>query len=236
MKKRLFVLTALFALVALVGVGLFARTAHTPSAHATAAPVAVVHMSGPSASADLVAQDGDVTTEVNLNVVDLRSQTPPGRPTAGRVMDYLLVSEFNSATGELYFNAAGSLTPAPGFQIDSTGLTAAHLSPMTVSVQPVDEFGNPTLPAFDITLEVNWTGVGPIVDELSTSHVLIPHELNFTAHFSGASRDAMATGAFSYISPRTNSLVDATTASTMFARLANSRLATITVQHAPFPG
>jgi len=105
-----------------------------------------------------------------------------------------------------------------------------------VSVQPVDEYGNPTFPAFDITLEVSWTGIGPITYNHTTSHDRIPHVLNFTSHFSGASRDATATGSFSFVSPRTNASVELTNVPSAFAQLANSRTAYIVVQHAPFPG
>jgi len=223
-------------LAALVSVGLYALAAPAPAALAAPASRAtVVHMSGSGAFADFYVPNGGVTTEVFVSVGDQTSHTPPGGPTSGPMIDYLLVTEYNSTTGQTYFLAVGQST-APGFEIDGKSLDSAYLPPTTVSVQPVDEYGNPTFPAFDITLEVSWTGIGPITYNHTTSHDRIPHVLNFTSHFSGASRDATATGSFSFVSPRTNASVELTNVPSAFAQLANSRTAYIVVQHAPFPG
>lgn len=196
MKKRLFLNTAL---VALLGVGLYALTQPAPIAHA-APPTShtITRISGSAAIAAFEYSQGDVTDFVNVIAATKGFQLSQLVSGPGVRVD---VTECTQVGENVECVSFAGIEPVPGFQIPNK-LTSAALPEMVVPVSPTDEFGEPSgPPAFDVSLAISWTGVGEITTQSQVSHIRIGHIFSEMLRFKGASRDATVSGTLSYPSP-----------------------------------
>jgi hypothetical protein len=194
MKKRLF---RLIALVALLGVGLFAIA--TPIAHA-APPTShtITRMSSTIAFAGFSFMQGDHTDNVSVAVSANGFQAPTpisGPAVRAEVVECILTGENAECTSFVGF------APASGFQMNKQ-LASATLPEVTVPVSPADYYGNPSgPPVFEVTVALTWTGVGAITRQSDVSHTRIGHTYIETFHGKGTFRNATVSGSVSYPSP-----------------------------------
>lgn len=196
MKKRLFLLTAL---VALLGVGLYALTRPAPVAHA-APPTShtIIRTSNSVALAQFSITQGDVT-DIATVVASPEGFQQPTLVSGPAVL--VSVVECTQVGEEAQCVSYDGIEPAPGFHM-SKSLTSATLPAVTVPLSLSDEFGNPSgPPVFDVSVALNWTGVGAITRQSDVSHTRIGHTYIETFHGKRMFRDATVTGSVSYPSP-----------------------------------
>lgn len=215
MKKHLFVLTAL---VALLGVGLYAVTRLVPVVQASPATSPVLRMSGSGAYTTLAFMQGDLMGAVNVEASLEGFQTQP--PTISGPAVGVSLSECDVVTQECIF--ASGQAPAPGLQIDTKKLTSATLPEVTVQVTPVDKSGIPTGSPFPVTVALSWTGVGAASTQFGVIQFRDGHTFKDTYHFNGTFRSATVSGSVSYSSPLLGSPVALTGADAVAAQLMSS--------------
>ena len=225
MKKRVFLLAALFALLSM---GVYAVKAPTPTAQAANASTIVLHSSGSSAYAAFIIEDGDITRFVEMDISTQRFQEKPGKPIAEPTV-FVYVSEFNSVTQTSIWGSGQTIVN--GLQIDGKTLDSAYLPWTTVSIQPMDDYGNPVGSPYDISVTATWTGVGVTTYSHWVSHYRIPGVINEKDSGTGAWRDATAVGSYHYTSPVDATYVSATDASSVGAQLNNGRVIQTIVLH-----
>ena len=225
MRKHLF---TRLALAALLSVSMYAFAAPTPTVQAAKATTIVLHSSGATGYAAFIIEDGDITRYVEMDISTQRFQEKPGNPISEPTV-FVYVSEYNSATQTGIWGTGQ--TTANGLQIDGKTLSSAYLPWTTVSIQPMDDYGNQVGSPYDISVTATWTGVGVTTYSHWVSHYRIPGVVNETDKGNGAWRDATAVGSYHYTSPFDASSVSATDASSVYAQLSNGRIMQTIVLH-----
>lgn len=224
MKKRLFLLTVL---VALLGVGLYTLTRPAPIAHAAppTSHTVIRTSSGPEADAGFLVTQGDLEDFVSVVVSPKGFQAPTSISGPAVVVN---VKEVNLATNEVFFG--GGVAPAPELQFDTKKLTSATLPEMTVPVFSLDENGNQIGEPVPMTVALTWTGVGSITTQSEVSHYRVGHEFSEMFRFKGTSRNAMVSGTVSYPSPLDGSIITFTSADSLFAQMMSQGTMDIIIQ------
>lgn len=142
------------------------------------------HWSGESAGASFYRTEGDVYTEIWVDAMDGKYQSPPGN---GEVFSsvYLHIYSYDVVTGDTLVAAWGSKDLAPKDFVVAGGLKSATLK---ATVPMYDWAGDES---FDASVVIDWTAVGRAARDSYVSHYIYPG-MHYTSRGSNTWRDATA--------------------------------------------
>lgn len=150
--------------------------------------------SGPGASANFYdSTSGCITTSVGLSVAGGRfTEEGPGPSPAAYLG--LFIVEYDLCTGEegpVLISERSALVPIPveSFQAQG-GVGGLRSASLQVTVDAYNEFTGHVDP---VTIDLTWTGVGPVTRGHHNENVSYPH-IRQISTFLGTQRDATATG------------------------------------------
>ena len=146
---------------------------------------------GPSADAYFSTIDGSgcVFTDIYVFASDNTNQSPPGRAGKSSSVN-MFISQYDTCTDTQLFAADGFASLAPSeFQVNKK-LTSASLRATVTMFDYVS--GTP----FDVFVDLDWTGNGPLSRQNGHSNYQSPG-CSFKSRFNGTSRSAEVSGSVS---------------------------------------
>ncbi len=149
------------------------------------------HFNGLVATSEFYFVDGDISTDVVINVNQGKFSQPPGAP-ASETRVFIDLSQWNTATNTLLKDASWTaVVPDSAFQesakYDSATLTSAEF----------DVPDNVKQDEAHVVISLEWTAIGPASKNWGTWHTKGPGNIG-GGRWNGYSRAAMASGTIEY--------------------------------------